>query len=107
MKLGRHSIILDIFSRRGIISIAIRGSGSEGRGTNYVTILIVIIVVFRIGTIIFVTAGIIIGIFLELSVIGIDDDVTFGIMFSFSVRLTSNGGTAVVIVVKRDQSCCL
>jgi len=56
-----YHIILVISSRRGIISVPIRGNG--GGGTNYVTILIVIIVVFRNITIVVVAAGIIIGVF--------------------------------------------
>ena len=48
-------IILVISSRRGIISVAIGGRGS--RGTNVVTIRIVIIVVFRISTRVIVVAG--------------------------------------------------
>jgi len=64
-KFQTHHIILVISSRRGVISIAIGGSGS--RGTNEVTILIVIIVVFRISTAVVVVAvGIIIGVFFSL-----------------------------------------
>jgi len=57
-KFRTHHIILVNSSRRGIISVAIGGSGS--RGTDFVTILIVIIVVFRISTKVVVAVGIII-----------------------------------------------
>ena len=60
-KFQTHHIILVISSRRGIISVAIGGNGS--RGTNKVTILVVIIVVFRISTIDAVVARIIICVF--------------------------------------------
>ena len=65
-KFWTHHIILVISSRRGIISVAIRGSGS--RGTNEVTIIIVIIVFFKISTTVVVVA------------VGIIIDVIFGFL---------------------------
>ena len=93
-KFWTHHIILVISSRRGIISVAIRGRGS--RGTNGVTILIVIVVVVRISTTIvvvvaFVAVGIIIGVFFGSFVIGINDGVIviFGVAFGCRIRLAS------------------
>ena len=54
----RTDIILIISSRRGNISVAI--GGRRSRGTNEVTISIVIIVVFRISTPVVLAVGIII-----------------------------------------------
>ena len=66
-KFRTHHIILVISSRRGIISVAIGGRGN--RGTDEVTILIVIVVVFRISTrIIVVPVGIIIVVVFEFFV---------------------------------------
>ena len=64
----RTDIILVISSRRCIISVAIRGRGSVG--TNEVTILIVIIVFFRISsTVVVVAVGIIIDVIFGFVVI--------------------------------------
>ena len=68
----RPDIILIFSFRRGIISVAIGGSGS--RGTYEVTILIVIIVVFRISTTVVVAVGIIIIVDFGF-LIGINDSV--------------------------------
>ena len=85
----RTDIILVISSRGGIISVAIGGSG--GRGTNKVTIHIVIIVVFRISTTVVVAVGIIIVVVFGFFVIGINDGVIVisGVAFSCSIRLAS------------------
>ena len=87
-------IILVISSRRGIIRVAIGGRGS--RGTNEVTIRIVIIVVFRISTTVVVVAvGIIIDVIFGSFVIvidivvGIDESVILGVAFSCSIGLAS------------------
>ena len=65
IKLGRRITLFLFFSssRRGIINVAIGGRGI--RDTNEVTILIVIIVVFRNSTIVGVAAGIITSVFLD------------------------------------------
>ena len=83
----RTDIILVISSRRGIISVAIGGSGSES--TDFIAIHIVIIVVFRISTTIVVTKGIIISVDFGFFVIIIDDGVVFGVAFGCSIRLAS------------------
>ena len=81
-----HHIILVISSRRGIISVAIGGRGSGG--TNEVTILIVIIVVFRISTRFVVAVGIIITVDFGF-LIGINDGVIviFGVVFGCSIKI--------------------
>ena len=87
-KFRTHHIILVISSRRGIISVAIGGSGSEG--TDFVTIHIVIIVVFRISTTVVVTKGNIISVDFGFFVIVIDDDgIVFGFAFGCSIGRTS------------------
>jgi len=90
----RTDIILIISSRRGIISVAIGGSGS--RGTNEVTILIVIIVVFRISTKVVVAVGIIIDVIFGFFVNGIDASVILGVSFGCSIRLASGEGTVII-----------
>ena len=97
----RTDIIVVITSRRGIISVAIRGSGS--RGTNEVTILIVIIVFFKISTTVVVVAvGIIIDVIFGFFVIGINDSVVIsGVAFSCRVRAFSKGTVIIRSRVKK------
>jgi len=97
----RTDIILIISSRRGIISVAIGGRGS--RGTNEVTIRIVIIVVFRISTkfvvVVVVTVGIIIDVIFGIFII-VDGNIVaaakaplfiviVGVAFGRSIRIAS------------------
>ena len=94
----RTDIILVISSRRGIISVAIGGRGS--RGTNEVTIRIVIIVVFRISTtivVVVVAVGIIIDVIFGFFVIGINDGVILGVAFGCSCRVRASGKGTVII----------
>jgi len=97
----RTDIILIISSRRGIISVAIGGSGS--RGTYEVTILIVIIVVFRISTKVVVAVGIIIDVIFGFFVIGINDGVIviFGVAFGYSIKIRIASGEGTVIIHSR------
>jgi len=92
----RTDIILIISSRRGIISVAIGGSGS--RGTNEVTILIVIIVVFRISTKVVVAVGIIIDVIFGFFFVIVGPLVVglVGVAFGCSIRLASGGGTVII-----------
>ena len=88
----RH-IILIISSRRGIISVAIGERGS--RGTNVVTICIVIIVVFRISTrvVVVVAVGIIVNVIFGIVII-VDGNIAiviFGVAFGCG-RLASGRG---------------
>ena len=80
----RADIILVISSRRGIISVAIGGRGSGG--TDFVTILIVIIVVFRISTKVVVAVGIII-------------DVIFGTVIIVDGNIMAEAEAPLVIVI--------
>ena len=101
-KFRTHHIILVISSSRGIISVAIGGSGS--RGTYEVTIRIVIIVVFRISTTVVVVAfGIIIDVIFGFFVIGINDSVIviFGIAFGYSIKIRIASGEGTVIIHSR------
>ena len=83
-KFWTHHIILVISSRRGIISVAIGGRGIGG--TDFVTILIVIIVVFRISTKVVVAVGIII-------------DVIFGTVIIVDGKITEAEAPLVIIIV--------
>ena len=80
----RHDIILIISSRRGIISVAIKGRGS--RGTNEVTILIVVIVVVRVSTTVVVAVGIII-------------DVIFGTVMIVDGNIMTEAEAPLVIII--------
>ena len=108
-----HHIVLVISSRRGIISVAIRGRGSGG--TNKVTILIVIIVVFRISTKVVIAVGIIIDVIFRIVII-VDGNIMaaaeaplviiiFGVAFdcSIKVRLASGRGWGTVIICLRKK----
>ena len=101
-KTQTHHIVLVISSRRGIISVAIGGSGS--RGTYEVTILIVIIVVFRISTTVVVVAvGIIIDVIFGFFVIGINDGVIVISGVAFSCRVRASGEGTVIIRSKMKK----
>ena len=111
----RADIILIISSKRGIIIVAIGGSG--GRGTNKVTILHVIIVVFRISTTVVVVAiGIIIDVvfgFVVIITFGFLDDavaimdttivVSFIVGFAFGCRVIRASGWGTVIIHLRKE----
>ena len=98
---AHHIILIIISSRRGIISIAIGGRGRGG--TNEVTMHIVIIVVFRISTMIVVAKGIII--IVDFGLIGINDGVIviIGVAFgcSIKIRFVSGRGRGSVIIRSR------
>ena len=103
-KFRTHHIILVNSSRRGIISVAIGGSGS--RGTYEVTILIVIIVGIRISTtvvvvVVVVAVGIIIDVIFGFFVIGINDGVIFGFAFGCSIKIMFASGKGTVIIRSR------
>ena len=110
-KFRTHHIILVISSRRGIISVAIGGSGS--RGTDFVAIHIVIIVVFRSSTrvVMIVTVGIIIVVvfgFVVIITFSFLDDaaaimdttivVSFIVGFAFGCRVIRASGWGTVII---------
>ena len=93
----RHDTILIFSSRRGIVSVAIGGSGSGG--TDFVAIHIVIIVVFRNSTIVVVAAGIVIGVVFGIIII-VDGNIIVGVAFGRSIRLASGWDTAVMIILE-------
>ena len=100
-KFRTHHIILVISSRRGIISVAIEGRGN--RGTDEVTILIVIVVVFKISTRVVVAVGIIIDVIFGFFVIGINDGVIVISGVAFSCRVRASGGGTVIIRSKMKK----
>ena len=108
-----HHIILVISSRRGIISITIGEKGSGG--TNEVTILIFLIVIFRISTKVVVAAGIIINVIFGIVII-VDGNIMaeaeaplviiiFCVVFgcSIKVRLIFGRGWGTIIIRSRKK----
>ena len=95
-----HHIIYIISFRRCKISAAIKGSVVAG--TNKFTILIAIIVVFRISTTVVAAVGIIIIVDFGF-LIGINDSVIiiFGVAFGCSIKIRIASGEGTIIIHSR------